>query len=131
MRHKDKVARVDDWQNPKVERQDNGGSSESSVERSQTIERVGCRQRAGVYLAIGGAAQNASAIEGDDIATTMWLKTVATAPATQRKKRRELDFGMKAVKKGKRGRQKSGPSAPTFQLQGVSSWAEHRRVTTF
>jgi len=78
------------------------------VERSQKIERVGGGQRRRAYLAIGGAAQNASAIEGDDIATTMWLKTVATAPAKQRKKRRELDFGKKAVKKGKRARENLG-----------------------
>lgn len=39
------------------------------------------RGSARVYLAMGGAAQNASAIEGDDIATTVLMETVETAPA--------------------------------------------------
>lgn len=70
-----------------------------------------------VYLAIGGAAQNASASEGDDIATTMLMETAATAPAN--KQRKEEGAGKKAVKKGKRAcgyteKLRLGSSAPTF-----------------
>ena len=81
MRSEDKVVGTDDGDEPKVDGEDKRGCCEGSAGEQSEDRRRGRRSRR-AYLAMGGAAQNASAIEGDDIATTVLMKTVdETAPA--------------------------------------------------